>query len=727
RAAGVRGGGGADAPRRAGVSSFGIGGTNAHVVLEQPPEPEPSVAARRWQLLTLSARTPAALEEATDRLAAHLRAHPEQSLADVAWTLQAGRRAWEHRRILVARDGASAAQALAARTRDRVVTASAPEGAQPVAFLFPGLGSHYAGMGRGLYETEPVYRKAVDRCAEVLRPLLGLDLRDVLYPGDAPADEEGDASTHIDLRAMLGRAAEDERDPGEGLNATRMAQPALFVTEYALARLWMSWGVRPAAMIGHSLGEYVAATLAGVWSLEDGLRIAAERARLIEDLPPGGMLGIGFPEEEARRMLRHGLSIGALNGPAISVLSGPAAAVDAFQAEMAERGIAHRRLPVRHAFHSSMMEPVAARLAELLRGVRLNPPRIPFASNVTGDWIRDEEATDPEYWARHLTSPVRFSQGMEALAAGGTRVMLEAGPGHGLRMLTAQLPFWGDDRPTIVASLRHGYERHPDVAHLLGAAGRLWAAGAAVDWEGLHARERLRRVPVPTYPFERTRYWIDRRPGPAVDARGGDPLARKPDPADWLYVPVWTRAPLAPAPAATAEPEAWLVLTDEAGIGARLSARLRALGHLVTVVHPGNGFAREDVDAWTVRPGVAEDLVRLREALQGMEMRPRRVVHLWGIGPDGADGTDAFRRSHARGYATVAALARVFVGERANGPFRLLVATEGVQDLSGCEGVRPERATVLGACLALPHEQPHAHCRMVDVRVFPGGEEGRKC
>ncbi len=722
------------APRRAGVSSFGMGGTNAHVVLEQAPAPRPSVAARPWHLLTLSARTPAALDAATDRLSAHLRAHPEQDLADVAWTLQVGRRAWEHRRVLVARDGERAAAALDARARDRVVTGVAPDTAQDVAFLFPGLGSHYAGMGRGLYETEPVFRATVDRCAEILRPHLGLDIRDVLYPADLPPEqEEEEAATTIDLRAMLGRAAEEERDPGEGLNATKMAQPALFVTEYALAQLWMSWGVRPAAMIGHSLGEYVAATIAGVWSLEDGLRLAAERARLIEAQPPGGMMGVVLPEEEARGLLRDGLCIGALNGPQISVLSGPAAVLDALQAEVAARGMVHRRLPVRHAFHSTMMEPVAEGLAELLRGMELHAPRIPFASNVTGDWIRDEEATDPTYWTRHLCGTVRFSEGVTALAGGGTRVLLEVGPGHALRMLSAQLPVWGDTRPTFVASLRHGYERHPDVAHVLGAAGRLWAAGAPVDWEAVHANERLRRVPVPAYPFERTRYWIERRAGTSPIARGGDPLARREDPAEWLYVPTWNRAaPPAPAaPAEGAEAESWLVLADEAGVGTRLAARLRALGHTVAVARAGDDFAR-DGDGWTVRPGTADDLERLRTELEGEGVRPRRVVQLWGMDADGPDALDradtaeaaeSFARAHARGYAAVAAVARTFAGERADGPFRLLVATEGVRDVSGSEGVRPERATVLGACLALPHEHPHARCGTVDVRRVPGGED----
>ena len=272
-------------PRRAGVSSFGIGGTNAHVVLEEAPAPEPAAPGRPWQLLALSARTPEALEAATDRLAAHLRAHPEQALADVAWTLQAGRRAFGHRRALVVREGEDAADALESRARGRGFTAHAPEAPQPVAFLFPGIGSQHPGMGRGLYDTEPAYRETVDRCAEILRPRLGWDLREVLFPAGTEEDAE---PGKMDLRALLGRARAAPDAAAERMYGALAGQVSLFVTEYALARLWMHWGVRPAAMIGHSLGEYVAATVAGVWSLEDALAVVAERGRLVEETPAGG-------------------------------------------------------------------------------------------------------------------------------------------------------------------------------------------------------------------------------------------------------------------------------------------------------------------------------------------------------------------------------------------------------------------------------------------------------
>jgi acyl transferase domain-containing protein/acyl carrier protein len=710
-------------PRRAGVSSFGIGGTNAHVVLEEAPEPEPSEAARPWHLLVLSAKTTSALEAATDRLAAHLRAHPEQELADVAHTLQVGRRAFEHRRVLVARDREDAAAALEGRAPQRVLGGSAPEGARPVAFLFSGVGDHYPQMGRGLYETEPVFREEVDRCADILLPHLGLDLRDVLFPGDAPADAEGEASPKIDLRAMLTRASAGPDEAAERLNATSMAQAALFVTEYALAKQWMAWGVRPEAMIGHSLGEYVAAAVAGVFSLEDALMLVAERSRLIEELAEGAMLGLPMAEAEVRPLLRDGLAVGTVNGPGMTVVSGPVDAVAALEAEMTSRGVACRRLPTRHAFHSPMMAPVAERLAELMRRVKLSAPEIPFVSNVTGTWIRAAEATDPAYWSRHLVGTVRFAEGIEALAGDGRRVLLEVGPGQTLGTFVRQRPLEdGAAEPTVVASLRHGYERHSDVAFLLGAAGRLWLAGVPVDWREVHAHERLRRVPLPTYPFERKRFWIEPRPtGLPEAARGGDPLAKKADPADWLYLPAWKRAPL-PASGSTETGE-WLVLADEEGIGARLAGRLETLGHAVFVVEPGEGFARVGDRGYTARPGSAEDLAALRDALRAAGANPRNVVHLWGVDPEGGDGADRFGRAQARGYASLVALAQTFARDRAEGPLRVVVVTEGVQDVAGGETTLPERATVLGACVALPQEHAHVTCRAVDVLLQAGGAE----
>ncbi|MBV9110008.1 MAG: type I polyketide synthase, partial [Gemmatimonadetes bacterium] len=386
-------------PRRAGVSSFGIGGTNAHAVLEEAPPPDASGPSRAAQLLVLSARTPTALAAAAERLATHLE-RESPSLADAAFTLQAGRREMEHRLAVTAADAGEAATALR-HAAARIGDAPVPRTDRPVAFLFPGLGMQYVGMGRGLYDAEPAFRAAVDECCAILRPLLGRDLREVLYPAESSSNGTGEGGW--DLRAMLRGGA----SAGSELDDTRLAQPAVFVTGYALARLWMSWGVRPRGLIGHSLGEYVAACVAGVLKLDDALKLVAMRAQLIGALPAGAMLAVPLGEAALRERLPDALDVAAVNTPESCVVAGPDAEIEAFAAALAAEGTVSIRLPTRHAFHSRAMRPVAAELERLLAGFELRAPQIPFVSNVTGTWITDDEARSPEYWARHLCQAVR--------------------------------------------------------------------------------------------------------------------------------------------------------------------------------------------------------------------------------------------------------------------------------------------------------------------------------
>ncbi len=477
--------------RRAGVSSFGMGGTNVHAVIEEaPPAPAPEPPARPWQLLVLSARTPAALDEATRRLAAHLARHPALSLADVAFTLQNGRRAFEHRRAVLARDPDEAVAALEALDPERTATGRAAQRGAPVAFLLPGQGAQEPGMAAGLYRDEPVFRDELDRAAEAFRPHLSFDLREVLTaegPGRTPP-----------------RAAE--------LARTEVAQPALFAVEHALARTWMAWGVRPRALLGHSLGEYVAGCLAGVLSLDDAAVLVAARGRLLQGLPPGAMLAVPLPPEEVEPLLVDGLALAAVNGPARTVVSGPPEAVAALEELLAGRGAAGRRLATSHAFHSPMMDPVLPLFAAEVRKVRLAPPSIPYLSNLTGTWIRPGEATDPDYWVRHLRETVHFAPALAELLSDPTLVLLEAGPGRTLAGAARQA------LPTVPARQGGGLVAlpslpptpdAPEAAFALLTLGRLWAAGVEVDWPALHAGTRRSRLPLPTYPFERRRFWID--------------------------------------------------------------------------------------------------------------------------------------------------------------------------------------------------------------------------
>ena len=471
-----------DTPRRAGVNSFGIGGTNAHAVLEEAPEPRPSGSSRSKQLLVLSARTPAALEVMTANLCGHLKEHPQIDLADAAFTLQTGRNAFKHRRMLVCGSRDDAVKALETRTFTSEVSGSM---SASVVFMFPGQGAQYVNMGRELYETERIFRECLDKCAELLLPQLEEDLRNVIYPKDGAT-----------------KAAEAR------LTQTVFTQPALFAVEYAMAELWRSWGVRAEAMIGHSIGEYVAACLAGVFSLEDALKLVAARGRLMQSLPAGAMMAVSLPESEVRPMLSSALSIGVVNTPTSCVVSGPIDAVEKLTERLNERGGEGHRLVVSHAFHSAMTEPILKNFTSIVESVALHPPRMTYLSNVTGAWITAAEATDPHYWTKHLRQTVRFSEGVRELLSEPSRVLLEVGPG---RSLSGFVKLHEAPPVTTVSSLPRARERKSEVECLLEAAGRLWLAGVKIDWSSFYAGEQRRRVHLPTYPFERQRYWVDRR------------------------------------------------------------------------------------------------------------------------------------------------------------------------------------------------------------------------
>ena len=494
-------------PRRAGVSAFGVGGTNAHLVLEEAPAPA-APAARPCELLVLSARTPTALDAAAANLARHLAENPETDLGNVAFTLQNGRKPFAHRRAIVCASAADAATSLAGALRREAVDGG-DRRADSVAFLFPGQGSQSPGMARETYESEERFRTEVDRCCGLLGPELGAKLLGLLLT----APKEGDAP---------------EKSP---IHRTGMAQPALFVVEYALARLWESWGIRPVAMLGHSLGEFVAATLAGVFSLEDALALVAARGRLIEALPGGSMLAVRIAEEQLAPLARPGLSLAAVNTPSLCVLSGAPEVIEGLEIELSEQGLVHRRLQTSHAFHSEMMDPVLAPFEDLVRSVRLRPPSIPFASSVTGTWIRTEEAVDPAYWSAHMRRTVRFARAVGELLSEEKRALLEVGPGQALSLNVRRHP-GKTPRHVVLSSLSHPEDRESDRACLLRSVGQLWTAGLQIDWMALQAGRGLRRISLPTYPFERTRHWIDdRRESAASSAIADEAREFEPPPA----------------------------------------------------------------------------------------------------------------------------------------------------------------------------------------------------
>ncbi|PSB59012.1 beta-ketoacyl synthase, partial [Chamaesiphon polymorphus CCALA 037] len=477
-----------ETPRRAGVSSFGVGGTNAHVVLEEAPAIASSSLSRPYQLLRLSAKNSPALEQTTANLQEYLRANVETNLADVAYTLDRGRKAYNHRRFVVCRDRAEAIDILGTLNVNRSATRLTEIRNREVVFMFPGQGSQYINMGKSLYQQEGVFRAAVDRCAEILKPLLDRDLLEVLYP------PQGDEETATAL-----------------LRQTQYTQPGLFAIEYALAQLWQSWGVYPTATIGHSIGEFVCACLAGVFSLEDGLKLVATRARMMGELPGGAMLSVRLPAAVLTKRLSGEVAIAAINGPSLCVVSGPTDSIANLQQQLETEDVVCRSLHTSHAFHSPMMDSIIEPFGELIKTIRLSPPQIPFISTVTADWITDELATDPLYWANHLRATVRFAEGANRLWEQPERVLLEVGPRTTTATLARQQA--KDIKSQIaISSLGSTADDEAESLAILQAIGQLWLAGVEIDRDAFYTDEYRHRVPLPTYPFDRHRYWIDPKP-----------------------------------------------------------------------------------------------------------------------------------------------------------------------------------------------------------------------
>ncbi|WOI61864.1 type I polyketide synthase [Streptomyces fradiae] len=719
-----------DTPRRAAVSAFGIGGTNAHVVLEEAPH-APAGAARADGppalpvALPLSARTATALDTAARRLAAHLEAHPDVPLADVARTLRTGRRRLDHRRVVLARDTAGAAAALRAGGRRDAVAARTDRVDAPVAFLLPGQGTQLPGMALGLYEAHPVFRAALDECAALLRPELGRD-----------------------LVALLRDGTEEE------LRRTDLLQPAVVAVGHALARLWEHWGVRPAALLGHSLGEFTAAALSGVFDLPDALRLAAVRGRLMAGTAPGGMLAVPLAADAAaREAAALGLDLAAVNGPGAAVLSGPADAVEQAARALGERGLRALRLPVDRAFHSALCDEAAARFADEVAGAARHAPRVPFVSGVTGDWITAEQAADPGHWARQMRAPVRFDEGLRTLTAlDEGLVLVENGPGSVLTDLVRSARPGADAPRTAPAPLpsrgRRGPEDEPASA-VLSLAG-LWAHGAGVTWEPVGPGARV--TGLPGYPFERLHHWIDpgtAAPAGAAAADGPTGTPAEEDLADALHAtlvwrPLDADAGPAAGPAAGAAPDTggtsagdaegasagdaagqaadplrgrrqtWLVLMDREGAAQPAVDLLTARGQIVTVVRPGPAYRRVRRGVYELDPADPAQYAKLLADLRALVRTPTAVLYAWGL--DSGGGTrDGGGADETACYFGLVRLARAMAEESVVNEVRLGVLTAGAFRTGPDERPDPAAAMLSGPVQVLPEEYANLRCAQIDL------------
>ncbi|RKN05087.1 type I polyketide synthase [Streptomyces radicis] len=720
-----------DRPRIAGLNSLGMGGTNVHLVVEQPPT-RPGRrggdgAGRRHQVVPVSARTADAADAAAARLAEHLRTTPELDLGDAAFTLQVGRGTFEHRRVVVATDTAGAAAALS----EAPATRFDPVTGRQVAFLFTGVGEQYPGLVGELHRREPAFRRALDACLDLLPETLGS--RDEL--AGLLTGERGPVGG--DLAALLGRRA--PADPrAAALERTEIVQPLMFAVGYALATTLMEWGVRPATMLGYSVGEYVAACLAGVLSLEDALALVVHRARLIEGAERGGMAAVPLSEAALReRVSLEGLDIAAVNGPELTVVAGPSDRMAALSDELGAAGVPCRPLRTTHAFHSRMLAPLADELTDWVRdNVRLNAPTLPYLSDVTGRPVDAELVTDPGYWARHMCEPVRFLDAARELLADEELAVVEIGPGQSLGALLRSAGCPPTRWPLITATLPAEADPRPDDEVFTEGLARLWLLGVDLDWAAHHAGAGRGRVPLPTYPFQRQRYWIDAAPRNAsrrveIEAPGelGGPLGEfdriplLPE-EEWLHLPVWRQAPpTAPEPVT---PVSWLVFVRP-GAGERVLGALRkradAAGARVTVVRPGEAYGVSP-EGLTVRPGDVDDALALLRGLRADGVPLERVVHLWNVGEDSvaegsvAEGTVAEGDALSLGLHTLVALARA-AGELGLADWRLDIVATGTQRVLDDAEVRPDAATLTGPALVIPMEYPTVATRLVDVGPDP--------
>ncbi len=673
-------------PRRAGISSLGVGGTNAHIVFEEAPPVEPSSpASRSWQVFALSARTETALNTMTDNLVQHLQANPDVNLADVAYTLQVGRHEFEHRRVFAGETIDDIVATVQATDRKHVATGKPQSDNPQIAFMFPGGGAHYINMGRDLYDQEPVYREVVDDCLQRLKAIHNIDLQSLMFPA-ATANMEAVTQEFARITNWL---------------------PAMFITNYALAQLWRHWGLEPVAMIGHSLGEYVAACLAGVLTLDDALRVVQVRAQLMETMPEGAMLSVPLSEAAVRPYLNDNLSLGAVNGPELCAISGEPWAIEDLQARLEADEIEARRLVINVAAHSHMFDPILDDFLAGVQQVNLQPPTMPYVSNITGDWITPQQATDPAYWVQHLRQTVRFSDCVATLTeAYPDVVLLEVGPGTTLSSLARMRV----SQPTV-SSLRHPRDTVSDMQFFLTAFGRLWVAGVAVDWSLLYEGERRYRIPLPTYAFDHKRYWIE--PGKSLVADRD--LTKSADLDDWFYTTRWDTNPLHPK-----QPEIgtrWLVFVDDYGLGSRVVDQLQKLNQDVTIVTRAIQSGKRDDHHYTLDPKDREGCLSLIGDLSEAERLPHKVLYFWPI-TDGAlpNTRQAFyEEKHDLFFDSLLYLAQALSEEILPQPLELNIISNNMHTFLDDGPSYPEKAVLLGLNRVIPHELPDITCRSIDV------------
>lgn len=666
-------------PLRAGVSSFGIGGTNSHLVLEEaPPVQEPAPAGRRYNLLTLSAKTKTSLADYIEEVKAYL-SDTNSSINNIAYTLQKRRKHYKYRHFLVHEQNGAESRCHDGKSGE-LETAAPPA----VVFMFSGQGSQYVNMGKDLYQAEPAFRALLDDGLQKLEALTGEDYRSILF-NDAAASQDNK------------------------INNTAYAQPLLFIFEYALAKLLMGWGIKPDCMVGHSIGELVAACVSEVFTFDDGLRIVLERARLMSSVESGAMLALPLAQEEVRPLLDSNINIAAVNAPAYCVVSGTHEEIGALSSSLEAKGVAFTKLKTSHAFHSAMMDPIREDFKKMVAGVPLSMPKIPFYSNISGKLIGNE-ALSAQYWSDHIRATVLFSDAVSELAQKGKTVFMEIGPGTALKSFCQQVDKAFKGKNLAINTIRHPKEAFNDQELLTDRLGMLWLQGVAVNWDEVYGSGERRIVPVPAYTFDKSFFTTDINAFQLIHQELGAPTAAggKKDLSEWFYLPTWERS--FGTAAAAWEGKNYLLFSDNSAACSALINQLITTGNQVVIVNKGKQFEAQPNNTITINEESEGDIISLREWMKAQDFEFDQVVYMWScISQSANDKLDAH-------FRFLLSLHSNLQFQDIKTPRKLVLVTSGLQQVLGTE---PQNnlgaALALGYCKVLSQEAPSFFSCCIDI------------
>lgn len=687
-----------DIPLRAGVSSFGIGGTNAHAILEEAPEKNKNSLQNNHKLLVWSAKNKESLERMNDKYLDFFNGNKDINIHDLSYTLTSGRKELESRQAIVSQTIDDVISILKNKNAIKPFIINTEGNNFDTVFMFTGQGSQYIKMTYDLYQNEPVFKFYIDECCSLLKSIIDIDLKEIIYP------------------------KEESREIAEKkLNQTNITQPALFVIEYALAKLWMSFGLMPSAMIGHSIGEYVAACIADVFSLKDAINIVAKRASLMQKILPGSMLAVFDTEKNIKDLLTSDLSVAAINSPGITIISGTNPAIKDFEELLTKKKIYYKGINTSHAFHSQMMDPVLDEFKGFLEKINFNKPKLPFISNVTGKWIENDKVCSPEYWVKHLRGTVRFSDGITELLKSPNRVLLEIGPGDTLFKLVQQHNF---DKKTfmILSSIPNPKEKISEHYYFLTTLAKLWVNNVKINLNQYYETRPGKKISLPAYPFERTRFWINQKK--EIELNKEETIeGKRNDFLNWFYVPSWKRSQLIYKNSLTdIKDKNILIFLDDLDLGQNLSEKLINAGAVVTIIKKSHSFKKESDCNYQINPDDENDYIKLFQELQKSNYMPEIIFHLRNFTEYYNDSIRMIEERIINSYYSIINMAKSISSYLKDKKIKIIVVSNGLQNVLGNEHLDIEKSTLRGVVRVISQEFPKIICQSIDFNEYSDKE-----